>query len=374
MGIFFLGGQVHKDAQHSNMRGGYHDIVSIPPPPRHEKHHSVTTGNLKYDWEKSKHAIHEKSTTKQNDEIHMNNLGRLPKSSASESIEQNIDNHPPDQTITPQPPNHHHAIPPILIFTYHTNLLTTPHSQLKDSEDIALSKNIQQIVSLHPRTTTRFLNDADCLQSIRNTLGNDTKLTEYFTDESHGMYKADICRGAALYETGGLYFDIDIEARMPLWDVIYRETEFVTTLVHEDSNHLGGFFQAFIGVTAGHAVMKRYLELFVDYYEGRVSVNGPLGVYFLRMAYDELLAGDNDTGDGKLKNDGRHRVELWQEIKYKNDFFPDVKKPPGKRRACQMLVVAPEKVFEDGWKRERMVPFYSHATGSRMCGGHDTKL
>ncbi len=164
---------------------------------------------------------------------------------------------------------------------------------------------------------------------------------------------------------------------MSLWDVIDRETEFVTTLVHKDSNHLGGFFQAFIGVTAGHPVMKRYLELFVEYYEGRLSVHGPLGVYFLRMAYDEWLAGDIDAGEMDARNnDGRRRrrVELWQEMKYQKDLFPDVEKPPGKRRACQMLVVAPEKEFEDGWKRKRMVPFYSHATGSRMCGGHDTKV
>ena len=208
------------------------------------------------------------------------------------------------------------------------------------------------------------------------------------------MYKADICRGAALYETGGLYFDIDIEARMPLWNAIHPTTEFVTTLVHRDSNHLGNFFQAFIGVTGGNWAMKRYLELFVDYYEGRVKVNGPLGVYFLRMAYDEWMAvlGDDD-GMMEMKEEKKEKkkkkkggtaivtsdtVDIWQEIKYDEILFPEVKKPPGKRRACKMLVVAPERTFgsssaSGGVVRKRMVPFYSHATGSRMCGGHDTK-
>ena len=259
--------------------------------------------------------------------------------------------------------DHHHAIPPIVIFTYHTNLLSTPLEQLTDEEDRALSSNVQHIVALHPESTIRFLNDEDCKSSIKATLGPDTKLVQYFNDETHGMYKADICRGAALYETGGLYFDIDIEARMSLWEVIRPRTEFVTTLVHKDSNHRGGFFQAFIGVTPRHPVMKRYVELFVEYYEGKVKVNGPLGVYFLRMAYDELVSHDEEK---------KQYTELWREIRYHEKLFPGLKEPPtGKRRACQMLVVAmPLKSKKK--KEELKIPFYSHARGSRMCGGKDS--
>jgi len=253
--------------------------------------------------------------------------------------------------------NHQHSIPPTIIFTYHTNLLTTPVEELVDEEDVALSQNVKNIISLHPESKVRFLNDDDCLNSIQYALGKDTNLTTYFTNESQGMYKADICRGAALYETGGLYFDIDIEPRMALWDVIAPRTEFVTTFVHKDSNHLGGFFQAFIGVTPRHEIMKRYLELFVKYYEGEVQVKGPLGVYFLRMAYDELYPVNEAKPD---------TVDLWQEIRYSPELFPDVKRKWGKRRACQMLVVA--KAMEVGtFKREQMVPLFSHANGSRMC-------
>jgi len=161
---------------------------------------------------------------------------------------------------------------------------------------------------------------------------------------------------------------------MSLWDVISPHTEFVTSLVHKDSNHHGGFFQAFIGVTPRHVIMKRYLELFVEYYEGKVKkVNGPLGVYFLRMAYDELglKDGDDDTS------------ELWQEVRYHPKLFPEIERDRwGERRACQMLVVAPKKKMEKEeslgkvqgqlFKRERMVPLFSHANGSRMCGGKDT--
>ena len=265
-------------------------------------------------------------------------------------------------TNTQQETIHHHSIPPVLIFTYHTNLLTTPEADLAkgDEEDVALSKNVQSIISLHPGSSVRFLTDKDCLESIRKVLP-DTNLTTYFTNEKHGMYKADICRGAALYETGGMYFDIDIEARMPLWELIAPQTEFVTTFVHKASNHPGNFFQAFIGIMPKHPIMKRYLELFVLYYEGELKVNGPLGVYFLRMAYDAIIGQhpDDDT------------IDLWQEVRYTPDLFPDVNRRWGLRRACQMLVVAPPKKSE-GFKRDQMVPFFSHANGSRMCGGKDT--
>ncbi len=268
------------------------------------------------------------------------------------------------QTVgdTAQSKRHRHAIPPVLIFTYHTDLIATPESELKDEEDAALAQNVKQIISYHPNSSVRFLNDDQCLESIRLALGPKTNLTKYFTEEKHGMYKADICRGAALYETGGLYFDIDIEARMPLWDAIAPDTEFVTTLVHKDSNHHGGFFQAFIGVTPKHPIMKRYLELFVEYYEGRVEVKGPLGVYFLRTAYD--TAGN------------KHASDLWQEVRYHPKSFPKLTRDRwGERRACQMLVVAPERKgsVDGGFERERTVPLFSHANGSRMCGGKDTR-
>ena len=280
---------------------------------------------------------------------------------------------------TDQQQQHHHAIPSILIFTYHTNLLTALESDLGDEEDVALAHNVRSIISLHTNdsstttttTTVRFLTDEDCIDSIRMALGHDTNLTTYFTTEKHGMYKADICRGAALYESGGLYFDVDIEARMSMFHVLHTQTKFVTALVHKDSNHHGMFFQAFIGSTPQHPILKRYLELFVLYYEGKVDVSGPLGVYFLRMAYNDVVGDKGEVMTPYIPDD--NTIDLWQEIRYQPDLFPDVtRKHWGSRRACQMVVVAPPMTTTAIGRKKRMVPLFSHANGSRMCGGKDT--
>mmetsp|Transcript_9366 Transcript_9366/g.21221 ORF Transcript_9366/g.21221 Transcript_9366/m.21221 type:complete len:481 (+) Transcript_9366:139-1581(+) len=270
-------------------------------------------------------------------------------------------------------PIHTHAIPPILTFTYHTNLITTPIENLSDEEDRALSQNVRDIIAMHPGSAVNFLNDEDCLNSIRNALGQNTTLAGYFSEETKGMYKADICRGAALYETGGLYFDIDIEPRVSLWDAVAPTTEFVTILVHKDSNHLGGFFQAFIGVTPRSPLMMRYLLLFVDYYEGRLQVDGPLGVYFLRFAYNQVTDQPNTYLKGKDRLPRPvDKMDLWQEVRYDPARFPSIKREKwGQRRACQMMVVAPKLVVGQ-FRRDEMVPFFSRSNGSRMCGGHDT--
>ena len=345
--------------------------LSVPLPPNRLKGSSASDVrqetsffNLRHKKQsEDKHPIPISSVTSNNANV---NEDKSSLSSNNEKSTATTDSDVPQATH-----QHKHVIPPILTFTYHTNLLTTPISQLSDSEDKSLALNVQQITSLHPESKIRFLNDEDCLQSIQATLGTDTNLTTYFQNEKHGMYKADICRGAALYETGGLYFDIDVETRssIPLWDVIAPQTEFVTTLVHKDSNHLGNFFQAFIGVVPHHPIMKRYLELFVEYYEGRVKVQGPLGVYFLRMAYDEVYSNKKEAKDEK--------TELWQEVRYNAKDFPEIHRSRwGKRRACQMMVVAPPKTWRSGGfeRKKRMVPIFSHANGSRMCGGKDTHL
>lgn len=288
-----------------------------------------------------------------------------------------------------------HVIPRVLIFTHFINLLeydvdynhTAPAttkiehdlSRAEKNEIRSLQANIRKTISLHPNATVRFLTDVDCETSIGNALGNQTRLVEYFRREPRGMYKSDICRGAALYETGGLYFDVDLGLRMPVWSLLGEHTTFATVKVHERSKQKPGFFQAFIASTPRHPILKRYLELFVKYYDGDLKLETKkleeskqmLGVRILAEAYNAIMEEQRLAEERRL--DGLlggamsppgttvGAVELWQEVMYSPEKFPNIPPPPSEsEESCKFLVVA-------NHGSPPVVPFYSRVQGSRMC-------
>lgn len=312
---------------------------------------------------------------------------------------------------------HSHDIPNVLIFTHKINLLeykptlsttlvtekgsntTASKDNVSEQEELmALQQNIQHSILLHPGAQVRFLTDEDCIRSLQAMLGPNAPLIKYFQQESAGMYKADICRGAALWETGGIYLDADIGVRMPLFEALQTNTTFATSLVHKDSNHLGNFFQAFMAATSGHAILERYLHLFLQHYQGTLTrpiKKGPLGVILLRQAFDDVVLGDSSAHSSSstttttaskidkidlksaqnITDKDKHfrlgpklvdttnlgRIQIWQEILYNPKYMSNVPAPTwGTRRACRFVVVANRQF-------PLIVPMYSRIEGSRIC-------
>lgn len=249
--------------------------------------------------------------------------------------------------------SHRHRIEDNLIFTYTKDLIKAHDSSLS-TEERALKANVHHTISLHPSSKVNFFTDDDCLASIRRIMKlvphKLKDLDTYFIRENQGMYKADMCRGAALYELGGLYFDVDIVPRMTMWTVLDRDIEFVVPRVYEGSSHQGAFFQAFIGVRKGQPVLLKYLEGFVEYYSGKILhqrlFQPPLGVVLLRRAFDAMPPGVQE------------KSALWKEVRYEQFLFPDVEPTQGIMRCCHYVVAIPHT---------RVVPFYSRAKGSRLC-------
>lgn len=288
---------------------------------------------------------------------------------------------------------HRHAIPNVFIFTHAINLLTatfdyadtTPRESLsgEQKELLALQQNVRNITALHhrnnyPTPQVRFLTDDDCMESIRAVYTHDTatasELIRYFAAETQGMYKADLCRGTALYQNGGVYLDVDLGVRLNLWSVLKESTEFATVKVHHQSKYPGAFFQAFTAATPQHPVIYRYVELFVQYYRGTLAMEpGPLGVLLLKRAYDEIQIEQEEQQQqaAALTTDPTHlnaTTELWQEVLYLPKFQRSILShvpPPkwGYRRACKFVVV----VTSVPTKLPLTVPFYSRIAGSRMC-------
>lgn len=258
------------------------------------------------------------------------------------------------------------TIPQRLIFTHRYNLLvddwkeevSNDLSSEEREELIVLQNNVHAIVEKHPAAKVEFWTDDDCIAALRKVAPptQQDEWVQFFRSESKGMFKADWCRGVALLEQGGVYFDVDLGVRQNVFEVLQSNTTLATVQVHHQSQYPGAFFQAFIAVSPKHPVMQRYVELFAEYYAGRNPAKGPLGVLFLRQAFDELVAEQPSLNT---------TTELWQEVLYQKSmkkYFDHDFKPPvwGTRRACHFFVVARLEI-------PLVVPFYSRIAGSRMC-------
>jgi len=253
-----------------------------------------------------------------------------------------------------------HAIPNIVLFTHFANLLDVAPPQnpewspAKNLEIKVLSANVHHAAKMHPGATARFLTDDDCIESIKAVMGNDTELVRFFRKEKEGMYKADLCRGAALWQTGGLYFDVDLGVRINMFDLLKPETDFATVEVYKNSKLAGSFFQAFMAASPQHPVIHRYIELFLDFYKGKLKgVKRFVGVVLLKKAYDEIVLKDPSQVN---------RSEIWHEYKYVAGDMPGVPEPTwGTRMQCKMVVVTS---LDQG---NKTVPFYSRVADTRMC-------
>jgi hypothetical protein len=257
-----------------------------------------------------------------------------------------------------------HAIPKILIFTHYRDLLHNPEA-LTDDEEIVLSANIRRSIAVHHQeATVRFLTDEECIASLNKVFPS---LIPYFQNETQGMFKADICRGSALYETGGMYLDADIGVRTNLWQDLLPITEFVTARVHRQSKFPKNFFQAILGAAPKSPIIFKYLQLFHDHYTRTEHIKkGPLGVILLRRAWERVY---NETT-------GSPATELYQEVLYHPKLFPNLHPAPtwGIRRACHFIVVAtahsPKNAEMNLKSGNFHIPLYSRIGGSRMCPIH----
>ena len=274
-----------------------------------------------------------------------------------------------------------HAIPNNLIFTHRSNLLTiwiqmrkivpqvilflqyhgydlVPSQWTSSLQDqisdklLILKKNTMDSIAMHKHSHVLFLTDHECMQLLREHYGpiHGVTMQRHYLSEP-GMIRGDICRGLALFKYGGLYMDVDLKCRMSVWPLIRPTTTFVT--VWEAGSN--DFFQAFIGATPRHPIVKRYLELFLELYQRTLiePVSDKKGVVLLRMAYEQVVAKQPELVSS---------IQLWNETKYDLVDFPHIELPPGPQtniRAtntglCRYLV------FDE----HKNVPFWSHVAGS----------
>jgi mannosyltransferase OCH1-like enzyme len=159
------------------------------------------------------------------------------------------------------PPSPEYKIPRRLIFTHKHNLLETKDPPL-------LYANVQKTIQTYreawgdPNASVWFLNDTDCRSAI---YAAKPELVTYFDREVHGSWKADICRVAALYLTGGYYFDADMEALYP-W-VPDSNVAFASATMPENKS----YFQSFLASERKGRILEEALDAMLLFYMNKTT-------------------------------------------------------------------------------------------------------
>jgi len=247
------------------------------------------------------------------------------------------------------------TIPPRLVFTYHSDLLNADETSLS-LRDAALAANVRNTIRLHPGATVHFYDDAACVHVLRELAveawpSDWSLLAQFFSSEEEGAYKGDMCRFAALYLHGGLYFDIDMVSRFDVRTLIEPTSTFVTVHAARAHGEAPSFFDSFMAISRKHAVLRRTLDLVVAYYKQQLKVSGWMGCALLYRAYHDEA------------EDAVSTAQLWLEIERGSRHHEPVVEQDGVGCCCNMLVVDPHT---------DSVPFYSRLVGfKRFCALRD---
>jgi hypothetical protein len=158
-----------------------------------------------------------------------------------------------------RPPLIGYKIPRRLIFTHKHNLLETKDPPLL-YENVLKTIQTYQKAWGEPDAPVWFLDDDNCRSAI---YAAKPELVTYFDRELRGSWKADICRVAALYLTGGYYFDADMEAVDP-W-MPDSNVAFAT------ASNERQYFQSFLASERKGRILEEALDAMLLFYMNKTS-------------------------------------------------------------------------------------------------------
>mmetsp|Transcript_2778 Transcript_2778/g.8168 ORF Transcript_2778/g.8168 Transcript_2778/m.8168 type:complete len:366 (+) Transcript_2778:122-1219(+) len=255
-------------------------------------------------------------------------------------------------------------IPHNILFTYKHNIVQTKEPKLFYDNVVNTRDAYLFAWDNDPSARVYFLDDDECRKFIEQA---EPKLLDHFNKEKQGMYKADICRIAALKMLGGYYLDVDLKVIEPV--LLNDEISFATVkeaikaasckggcpkdpailaAINAEviKAHEGNMFQAFLAAEPGHSILKAALHFMLLHYEGKKDAHGLMGVSTLADAFKSISPEER----------GQH----WLLQEYNNvdeqdsEYYPDYHQN-GRGCCCDYLVHDPE---------ERKVYFFSRIVGS----------
>ena len=226
-----------------------------------------------------------------------------------------------------------HTIPNNILFNHYS----TNYSQINPH----IVANMRHLVALHPGANVIFMDDAQCLDLMRQTrhlISDDTmewyqgnkqllhRLKESMPSTApyyHGKYLSDFCRLVQLYNHGGVYFDTDLQLSRnirELLDVV--NASFASVVAYSGLDNRNDIFQALTASQANTTLMARAITYFDQWIRGERSIYGLAGPSLLGQAIqDEYGTGYiTDAAIEQLRAKGvflmkeahpTHRTVMW---------------------------------------------------------------
>lgn len=198
------------------------------------------------------------------------------------------------------------GIPTNLIFNYKDNFLKN-----STSTNRYIYSNVLNMIELHQGWNVIFDDDRECAKkilSLNDILGNST-LYWFTNGNKYGKYRSDLCRIVQLFLSGGVYIDNDIQL-LHHWSSVFQEKNctFVTVLSRPP---ITSTFQAIIGSTKEHPILKKALIMHRQFAEGTLSIKGMLGpdILYKAIASEDvcLLKEKKIKGKDRSKNRKTHK-------------------------------------------------------------------
>eukprot|EP00038_Savillea_parva_P010458 m.190454 g.190454 ORF g.190454 m.190454 type:complete len:262 (+) comp18039_c0_seq1:233-1018(+) len=152
----------------------------------------------------------------------------------------------------------------------------------------------QTIHELFPDHEHVVLTDHDCLHALSSINATYPKLFENLK----GPHRGDVCRYAALYLSGGIYIDVDLQMLVGRDDLIVAGQDLVYTCV---ANYRGAMYNALLATPPRHPLFLHLLERAAIHIASRPDGTPAVYGYLIRdfMAYANSITNKEITGLNK---------------------------------------------------------------------------
>jgi hypothetical protein len=190
-------------------------------------------------------------------------------------------------------------------------ILTGPFSNFSEVTKRRGHARLSSWLGLRNDSRILYFNDSSCSAYIREYY--DDELADFFSKETRGSFRGDICRTAILLREGGFYIDLDMQLRVPLDRLVDDVTTFMTA-----RSAVNGCLNALIAAVPNSPVLSATLAHMRKWYRNETTHEWPLGPIAMARGLQQVMnvscPGVDWTEASTQFECGRDNIRLYSEV------------------------------------------------------------